>query len=191
MYLSLRVSQGDESTREKEFTSWLCVRSLFSTWVRIGDFVLSFYTQNQDRGHTENYRYRVGHFSKMTRLPVRFRNCPVVFLLSRPVNKYEVKVHESVGLQERLSLCTCFSLCARSLPSSQSFPCPQSLSAMSRKKKSQKFGTRVGMKKTVPKKVLKGTASATSSSLVLAFQRQTANARAAHQTYPYSSFLIQ
>ena len=35
------------------------------------------------------------------------------------------------------------------------------------------------MKKTVPKKVLKGTASATSSSLVLAFQRQTANARAA------------
>ena len=35
------------------------------------------------------------------------------------------------------------------------------------------------MKKTVPKKVLKGTTSATSSSLVLAFQRQTANARAA------------
>ena len=46
VYLSLRVSQGDESTREKEFTSWLCVRSIFSTWVRIGDFVLSFYTQN-------------------------------------------------------------------------------------------------------------------------------------------------
>ena len=46
MYLSLRASQGDESTREKEFTSWLRVRSLFSTWVRIGDFVPCFYTQN-------------------------------------------------------------------------------------------------------------------------------------------------
>ncbi len=26
----------------KEFTSWLCVRSLFARWVRIGDFVLPF-----------------------------------------------------------------------------------------------------------------------------------------------------
>ena len=132
----------------------------------------------QSRTHTQNYWYRVGHFSKMTRFPVRFRNCPVVFLLSRPVNKYEEKVHESVGLEERLSLYTGFSLCAISLSSSLSFPCPKSLSAMSRKKKSQKFGTRLGMGKTVPKKVGKGTASATSSSLVLAFQRQTANARA-------------
>ena len=59
---------------------------------------------SQGWGNTQNYRYRVGHFSKMTRLPVRFRNCPVVFLLSRPVNKYDVKVHESVVLQERLSV---------------------------------------------------------------------------------------
>jgi hypothetical protein len=40
VYLSLRVSQGVESTREKGFTSWLRVRSLFSTWVRIG--ILSY-----------------------------------------------------------------------------------------------------------------------------------------------------
>ena len=33
MCLSLRVSQEDESTREKEVTSWLCVRSLFPTWL--------------------------------------------------------------------------------------------------------------------------------------------------------------
>ena len=46
MYLSSVISRGGESIREKEFTSWLRVRSLFSTWVRIGDFVLSFYTQN-------------------------------------------------------------------------------------------------------------------------------------------------
>ena len=59
------------------------------------------------------------------------------FLLSRPVNKYEVKVHESVGLQERLSLCTCFSLCSRSLPSSPPFPCPKVTFPMSRKTKSQ------------------------------------------------------
>jgi hypothetical protein len=46
VYLSSVISRGDESTREKEFTSWLCVRSIFSTWTRIGDFVPSFYTQN-------------------------------------------------------------------------------------------------------------------------------------------------
>ncbi len=46
MCLSLRASQGVESTSEKKFTSWLRVRSLFSMWVRIGDFVPSFYTQN-------------------------------------------------------------------------------------------------------------------------------------------------
>ena len=67
--------------------------------------------------HTQN-----DHFSKMTRLPVRFQNCH--FLLFRPVNKYEVNVHESVGLQERVSVCTCFSLCPLSASTSLSFPCP-------------------------------------------------------------------
>ncbi len=42
MYLSLRASQGDESTREKEFLSWLRARSLLSTWVRIGDLSRAF-----------------------------------------------------------------------------------------------------------------------------------------------------
>jgi hypothetical protein len=37
------------------------------------------------------------------------------FLLFRPVKKYEVNVHESVGLQGRVFVCTCFSLCDRSL----------------------------------------------------------------------------
>jgi hypothetical protein len=100
--------------------------------------ILIHLSESQARGHNQNYRYQVGHFSKMTRLPVRFRTCPVVLLLSRPVNKYEVKVHESVGLQERLSLCTCFSLCTLSLPSSLSFPCPKS-PAMSREKKIAKI----------------------------------------------------
>ena len=46
VYLSLRVSQGVESTREKELTSWLRVRSLISMWGKDWNFVLSFYTQN-------------------------------------------------------------------------------------------------------------------------------------------------
>jgi len=32
VYVSSVISRGGESTREKEFTSWLRVRSLFSTW---------------------------------------------------------------------------------------------------------------------------------------------------------------
>ena len=46
MSLSLRVSQGVESTREKEFTSWLSVCSLFRVGGKDWNFVLSFYTQN-------------------------------------------------------------------------------------------------------------------------------------------------
>ena len=46
MYLSLRASQVLESTREKEFTSWLRVRSLISLWGKDWNFVLSFSTQN-------------------------------------------------------------------------------------------------------------------------------------------------
>jgi len=40
--LSLRASQGVESTREKEFTPWLRVCSLFSRGVRIGIFSYPF-----------------------------------------------------------------------------------------------------------------------------------------------------
>ncbi len=40
MSLSLRASQGVESTREKEFTSWLRVCSLFRVGIRIG--ILSY-----------------------------------------------------------------------------------------------------------------------------------------------------
>ena len=46
MYLSLRASQGVESTREKEFTSWLRVCSLFSTWVNDIKFCPAFYRQD-------------------------------------------------------------------------------------------------------------------------------------------------
>ncbi len=46
MSLSLRVSQGVESTREKEFTSWFRVCSLFRVGNKDWNFVLSFYTQN-------------------------------------------------------------------------------------------------------------------------------------------------
>ncbi len=46
------------------------------------------------------------------------------------------------------------------------------------KKNHKKIWTRVGMGKTVPKKVGKGTVSAHSSSLALVFQKQTANTRA-------------
>jgi hypothetical protein len=42
VYLSLRVSQGVESTHEKGFTSWFRVSSLFSTWVRIGTLSYPF-----------------------------------------------------------------------------------------------------------------------------------------------------
>ena len=42
MSLSLRVSQGVESTREKEFTSWLRVCSLFPRGERIGIFSYPF-----------------------------------------------------------------------------------------------------------------------------------------------------
>jgi hypothetical protein len=45
VYLSSVISRGDESTREKEFTSWLCVRAIISTWTRIGDFAPFFYNQ--------------------------------------------------------------------------------------------------------------------------------------------------
>ena len=42
MSLSLRASQGVESTREKEFTSWLRVCSLFPRGERIGIFSYPF-----------------------------------------------------------------------------------------------------------------------------------------------------
>ena len=35
MYLSSVISRGGEDTREKEFTSCVPVRSLFSTWVTL------------------------------------------------------------------------------------------------------------------------------------------------------------
>ena len=44
--LSLRSSQGVESTHEKEFVSWFRVRSLFPTWTRIGLLSYPFILKN-------------------------------------------------------------------------------------------------------------------------------------------------
>ena len=46
MYLSSVISRGGERAREKEFTSWLRVRSLFSTWVNDIKFCPTFYRQD-------------------------------------------------------------------------------------------------------------------------------------------------